>query len=223
MRRRTASAVGSPAVPRGRYPDEVFKRASKDAAGASQPAGSPSDLLAAGGKGKATPKRREAEAARKTSVVAPPRRGRAGAAGRASARTGKQTPEQMRARREAMRRGDDSALGARDRGPARRFARDFVDSRRSVVGLFIPVAAPIILLGYTRVGILVWLANIGLYAFVIGSILDSMRMNRAIRKQVSIRYPGEPIKGLGMYAVMRAMQFRRMRMPGPRVARGAKV
>ncbi|MDQ1541066.1 MAG: hypothetical protein QOH29_1792 [Actinomycetota bacterium] len=122
-----------------------------------------------------------------------------------------------------MRRGDDSALGARDRGPARRFARDFVDSRRSVVGLFIPVAAPIILLGYTRVGILVWLANIGLYAFVIGSILDSMRMNRAIRKQVSIRYPGEPTKGLGMYAVMRAMQFRRMRMPGPRVARGAKV
>jgi hypothetical protein len=202
----------------------VFKRASKDPAGASHPAGSPSALLAAGGKGKATPKRREAEAARKTSVVAPPRRGRAGAAaGRAGARAGKQTPEQMRARREAMRRGDDSALTTRDRGPARRFARDFVDSRRSVVGLFIPVAAPIILLGYTRVPILVWAANIGLYAFVVGSVLDSIRMNRAIRKQVSIRYPGESTKGLGLYAVMRAMQFRRMRMPGPRVARGAKV
>jgi hypothetical protein len=201
----------------------VFKRASKDPAGASHPTSSPSTLLAPGGKGKATPKRREAEAARKTSVIAPPRRGRAGASGRASARAGKQSPEQLRARREAMRRGDDSALTTRDRGPARRFARDYVDARRSVVGLFIPLAVPVILLGYTRVPVLVWTANVGLYAFVFGSILDSIRMNRAIRKQVSIRYPGESTKGLGLYAVMRAMQFRRMRMPGPRVARGAKL
>ena len=38
-----------------------------------------------------------------------------------------------------------------------------------------------------------------------------------------MRFPNESTKGLGLYAAMRAMQFRRMRVPGPRVARGAKV
>ena len=37
---------------------------------------------------------------------------------------------------------------ARDRGPARRFVRDYVDSRRNVIGLFVPVAVPVILLGF---------------------------------------------------------------------------
>jgi Protein of unknown function (DUF3043) len=122
-----------------------------------------------------------------------------------------------------VRRGDDSALTARDRGPARRFARDYVDARRSVIGLFMPVALPVIVLGYSHVALLTLLANFGLYAFVLGSIIDSVRMSRGIRKQVAIRFPNEPTKGLGLYAVMRAMQFRRIRIPGPRVARGAKL
>jgi hypothetical protein len=200
----------------------VFKRASKDAAGVSNPA----DPLGPVGsapvtKGKATPKRSDAQAARKTAVIGGSR-GRAGASGRGGARAGRLTPEQTRARREAMRRGDDSALTARDRGPARRFARDYVDSRRSVVGLFVPIALPVILLGYSHVKGLTLVANFGLYAFVLGSIIDSARMTRAIRKQVALRYPNEPTKGIGLYAIMRAMQFRRIRMPGPRVARGAK-
>lgn len=179
-----------------------------------------------GGKGKATPKRSTAQAARKTSVIGSGSRGRgrSGARGGAPAgRGGRRTPEQTRARRDAMRRGDDNALTPRDRGPARRFARDYVDARRNVVGLFVPVALPIILLGYSRVPILTLVANFGLYAFVLGSFFDSIRMSRAIRKQVSIRFPNEPTKGLGLYATMRAMQFRRIRIPGPRVARGAKI
>jgi hypothetical protein len=82
---------------------------------------------------------------------------------------------------------------------------------------------PVILLGYSRVPILTLVANFGLYAFVLGSIVDSVLMTRGIRKQVAQRYPNESTKGLGLYAVMRAMQFRRLRMPGPRVARGGKV
>jgi hypothetical protein len=211
----------------------VFKRASKDAgsmASAVASSGSnPGDPVgradnAPEGKGKATPKRSQAEAARKTSVVGGGG-GRGGSRGAAAGRgrSPRLTPEQSRMRREAMRRGDDSALTARDRGPARRLARDYVDSRRSVVGLFIPIALPVILLGYSRVPILTLVANFGLYAFVLGSIVDSVLMTRGIRKQVAQRYPNESTKGLGLYAVMRAMQFRRLRMPGPRVARGGKV
>jgi Protein of unknown function (DUF3043) len=122
-----------------------------------------------------------------------------------------------------MRRGDDSALSARDRGPARRLARDYVDARRNVMGLFVPIALPVILLGYTNSSILRLVANFGLYAFVLASVIDSVRTSRAVRKLVTVRYPNEPTKGLGLYAALRAMQFRRIRIPGPRVVRGAKI
>jgi hypothetical protein len=122
-----------------------------------------------------------------------------------------------------MKRGDENALNARDRGPGRRFARDYVDSRRSVIGMFVPIAVVVIVLGFSKVSHLQQGANIVLYAFVLGSIYDSIRTSRAIRTEVGRRFPNEPTKGLGIYATMRAMQFRRMRLPAPRVQRGAKI
>lgn len=202
----------------------VFRRGTKDAAGVSNPA----DPLGAGPsapttKGKATPKRSDAQAARKTAAIGQtPTRGGRSTSG-AGGKPGKLTQSQARARRDAMRRGDESALTARDRGPARRFARDFVDSRRNVIGLFVPVAVPVIILGYSRASHLQLAANIVLYTFVLASVIDSVRTSRAIRAHVATRFPNESTKGLGLYATMRAMQFRRMRVPGPRVARGAKV
>jgi Protein of unknown function (DUF3043) len=207
----------------------VFGRGTKDAAGVTNPA----DPLGAGSsapatKGKATPKRSDAQAARKTAAIGQSsvRGGRTASGGGTSARSGRSgrlTQQQARARRDAMRRGDESSLTARDRGPARRFARDFVDSRRNVIGLFVPVAVPVIILGYSKASHLQIAANIVLYTFVLGSVIDCVRTSRAIRNQVATRFPNESTKGLGLYAAMRAMQFRRMRVPGPRVARGAKV
>jgi hypothetical protein len=205
-----------------RYPLRVFKRGTKDAAGVNNPA----DPLSAadngpGGKGKATPKRNAAQAARKTSVVGG---GRSRGGGRTGAKGGARlTPDQARLRREAMKRGDDNVLSPRDRGPARRLARDYVDSRRNVMGLFVPIALPVILLGYTNSTILRLIANFGLYTFVAAALLDSIRTSRAVRRLVSVRFPNEKTKGLGLYAALRAMQFRRIRIPGPRVARGAKI
>jgi hypothetical protein len=198
----------------------VFGRGTKEAAGVANPA----DPLGAGGvaptKGKATPKRREAQAARKVSAI-----GASGRSARGTGKGGRLTPEQARLRREAMRRGDDSALPLRDRGPARRYARDYVDSRRNVLGLFVPVAVPVILLGFVfpHVKVVVLITTFALYAYILGSVFDSILMAQGIRKQIAIRFPNETTRGIGLYAAMRALQFRRMRMPGARVARGAKV
>jgi Protein of unknown function (DUF3043) len=199
---------------------DVFGRGTKEAAGVANPA----DPLGAGGaaptKGKATPKRREAEAARKVSAI-----GSSGRSARGTGKGGRLTPEQARLRREAMRRGDDSALPVRDRGPARRYARDYVDARRNVLGLFVPVAVPVILLGFVfpHVRVVVLITTFALYAYILGSVFDSILMAQAIRKQIAIRFPNESTRGIGLYSAMRALQFRRMRMPGARVARGAKL
>ena len=77
-------------------------------------------------KGRPTPKRKDAEAKRVTNSLAP-------AKNRADKAKQKEMSKQQRlSARSAYMRGDENALPARDRGPARRFVRDFVDSRRSV-------------------------------------------------------------------------------------------
>jgi hypothetical protein len=202
----------------------MFTRKTKDAAGLADPV-NPLGRAAPPTKGKATPKRNIAQAARKTSVVGGSRGAGRSAAARGSGRGGRLTPDQAYARRQALRRGDESALPARDRGPARRFARDYVDSRRNVLGMFVPVAIPVVLLGLFfphNTGVVLF-TNAALYTYVLGSFLDGYLMSRAIRKQVASRFPNESTRGLGFYAALRAMQFRRMRMPGPQVARGARL
>ncbi len=86
-----------------------------------------------GGKGRPTPSRKEAEAARK-----------ARSASRATARRRRRySGRRLRAERgkmqDAMRTGDDRYLPPADKGPARRFARDYVDARYSVMEFALPV------------------------------------------------------------------------------------
>ena len=79
-----------------------------------------------GGKGRPTPSRREAEAARKA-------RAKAGMDKKAA----KQLLRERRAAenakmRQGLKTGDERYLPPRDQGPVRRFVRDFVDARVSM-------------------------------------------------------------------------------------------
>ena len=51
--------------------------------------------------------------------------------------------------REAMKTGDERYLPARDKGPVKRFVRDFVDSRFSFVELMVPMLIVTMVLGYS--------------------------------------------------------------------------
>ena len=92
------------------------------------------------GKGRPTPKRRDAEASR-------PRRSLAPAVKKADRKALK---AQQRKKREELRgaymRGEERALPTRDKGPARKFARNYVDSRYSVAEFFMPLLMVVLLL-----------------------------------------------------------------------------
>ena len=167
-----------------------------------------------GGKGRPTPKRREAERARRTRVQAPRDRKEAYRLRRAQARE-----ERARAR-SALLRGDESSLPARDRGPVRRLVRDLVDSRRSpgefllfvalaalLVNLFAPPAVQLAV-GY------LWLAVTLLVA------VDSLTLGIRLRRELERRLPGEPRRGAVRYGLVRNLQLRRLRLPPPRVKPG---
>ena len=176
------------------------------------------------GKNRPTPKRREAEAARRQPLVPTGRTG----AGKGSSKATRQAAREQRVHaRERMMAGDERYLAARDRGPVRRFVRDAVDARWSAGEFVLPVMLVVLVLSWVGTSVqsknpqLYTLVFALTYAIVVVSILDSFLMTRRLRKKVLAKFGPEAwIRGTGMYAAMRAFQIRRTRVPKPQVARG---
>ncbi len=126
----------------------------------------------------------------------------------------------MRDERAGRMRGDEQFLPVRDRGPVRGFVRDYVDARRNAGGVFMPGAFLVLALTFTRSPLIGSLGFLLMLALIFSIVIDSFLLSRAIKQQVSARFPNESTHGLAMYAVMRAIQIRRLRIPPPRVKRG---
>ena len=54
-------------------------------------------------------------------------------------------------------------------------------------------------------------------------VVDALIIRRGLHKLMAERLPKESTRGLTTYAVMRALQIRRFRVPAPRVGPGAKI
>jgi hypothetical protein len=188
----------------------VFRRKSEAAAPLEQ-------STKVGGKGRPTPTRKEAEAAARARAKVP--------------RTRKEMAQQQRLAktesskkvRAAMKSGDERYLLARDKGPVRRFIRDYVDSRFSFVELMIPILIVTMILGYSGNARLATIGNTLLFGMLLLVILDLFLLRRRIRRQLAVRFPGEPVKGTTYYAVTRALQMKFMRMPKAQVKIGQEL
>jgi hypothetical protein len=214
----------------------VFRRSSAGASGTandsqesdtqSQEAPVKSKPAAEAGKGKPTPKRSEAERGRYQSITGSTTSGR-GPAG--SAPRGKLTPEdKARARSDrekrtaAMRRGEEWALGPRDRGPIKKLARDYVDSRRRPSEYYMYVLVILLIALLSRNSTLNTYVSPLVLVLIVIVAADAYLLRRSLHKLAAERYPGESTRGMTTYAVMRALQIRRFRMPAPRLKPGDK-
>ena len=162
-------------------------------------------------KGRPTPKRKEAESKRKVSSLAPIVTKDQKRASKALAR------EDRGAQRAAYLRGDESALPSRDRGPARRFVRNYVDSRRSTGEYFLPTIFVVLVFTLIQNPVIQIGAIVLMYAMLLVAVIDGIYLSRKIRKAVEEQFPGTETKGLGMYAWLRSTQMRRLRAPHPQV------
>ena len=131
---------------------------------------------------------------------------------------------EMGQRRERMMAGEEAYLLPRDQGPIRRYARDIVDSRRNVLGLFMPSALLLlfIMLAMPKVQILISPAMLLLMLIM---FIDAIFLARKVNKAVDAKFPEstETHFKIGMYAASRASQMRRMRAPRPAVSLGTKI
>jgi hypothetical protein len=132
----------------------------------------------------------------------------------------------MADRREKMMAGEDAYLLPRDKGPVRRYVRDIVDSRRNVLGLFMPAALGLIFVMLAVPSLQVQrLLSPAMLVLVLIMVIDGFLVGRKVNKLVDQKFPENTESGwkLGFYAASRASQLRRMRAPRPQVDRGAKV
>jgi hypothetical protein len=186
-------------------------------------------------KGRPTPKR--SEATRKRGPVAPAPMTTAEARKRRKEMRTKLSRDERKAekvtrradmaeRREKMMAGNDAYLLPRDKGPERRYVRDIVDSRRNVLGLFMPAALVLIFVMLSVPSVAVQrLISPAMLVLVLIMGIDGFILGRKANRMVDAKFPDNTESGwkLGFYAASRASQLRRMRAPRPQVERGNSV
>ena len=167
------------------------------------------------GKGRPTPKRKEAESARKQGISVPKDP-------KAARKAARDRDREARARsRAGLMAGDPAYVPRRDAGPVKAQVRDYIDRRRTVGEFFVPFAFVVLLLGLVNnptvqtTVVYVWTSV--LLLVVLDTILVGILLGRSLRKD----YPEKSDrKGAVSYGVLRALQLRRFRIPPPRIKAG---
>ena len=170
-----------------------------------------------GGKGRPTPSRKEAEAAARARAKTPRTRKELARAQRAA------RAEASQRVRTAMKTGDERHFLPRDKGPVRRFIRDFVDCRFTFLDILFPMLIVALVLSYTGVEALMNLSSFLMLATLAMLVGDALRLRMRLRRELRTRFPGESTKGTTYYALSRAMNPRFLRMPKPQVRIGQQL
>lgn len=161
------------------------------------------------GKAAPTPRRKDAEAARRERLnpTLSPKEARK------KARV--QATEERRKRAEAL-----------DGTPGKTLMRNWVDSRFNLAEWSMPILMLLLVLvlvvspAYPAI---VEPTTYATWSFMLLIVFDIFRMWRGFKKLAAERIPKEPLKGLLYYGFNRSLSLRRIRIPKPVVARGEKI
>jgi hypothetical protein len=196
----------------------VFRRRTDTATDEAPPALETPDTSKTAGKGRPTPKRRDAEKRNRQPITAPRSRKEAYRQARERQATDRKKS------REGMARGDQRYMLKRDQGPVRQLARDFVDARRTFGEFFMYLTILIVVLSMAApLGVRIYLQTFGLPVMLVVIIGESVYISNRVKKLARERFPGESVQGAGIYAATRSMQIRRLRMPQARLKPGQKA
>jgi hypothetical protein len=201
----------------------VFRRRSAPAPAdleSDQPADSSGEAVRLVGKGRPTPKRSEVERRRRQPYTAPPTDKKA-----AGAQQRERRRSEQRRRMDAMRRGEEWALPAKDRGPVKALARDYIDSRRVIISEYILFAVfaliiIVFLLSRAQNSATVLYLEVGIVAVI---ALEALFHATMVRRLAGQRFPGESTRGIAWYIAKRSIRLRSSRIPPARVARGDTI
>ncbi|NUS45537.1 MAG: DUF3043 domain-containing protein [Mycobacteriaceae bacterium] len=185
------------------------------------------------GKGKPTPKRRDAQGRRRGPVAPAPLTAKEARARRKAQRGTRADRKQAATdrrqsaaeRRRLMMAGDERYLLPKDKGPVKAYVRDIVDARRNFAGLFMPLALGMVGMMFVGVPAMQYLITLAMLIMMLFMVIEGLLLGRMVNKRVRERFPDHTDRplSLGFYAFMRASQMRNMRAPKPRVKPGQAI
>lgn len=120
--------------------------------------------------------------------------------------------------------GDERYLMPRDKGEQKRYTRNFIDSRWMFgeFMMFIILAFLVISLTFQRNLEIQMFVQAALWVVIALIIIEAIVTTIILKKRLVAKF-GHMDKGVRMYAAMRGMQFRKLRLPKPQVKRGANI
>lgn len=174
------------------------------------------DAKSTGKKGP-TPRRSEAQAANFRPLVPEDRKD-----------AKRQAQERLRASqaeaRAGMARGDDRYLRESDRGPQKRFMRDYIDSRVTLGELLVPLMFLVIIATFFPSTSAAFWAMGFIWLYLAICVAEGIIYGRIIRNKIAEVVGKDKLqKGFYFATVGRSMQMRFLRMPKPQVKRFTKV
>lgn len=166
------------------------------------------------GKGRPTPSRKEAQAARAQPLVGTPKKG--------ASKEDRQKMAQARDKaRLGMAAGDERYLTARDKGPQRKYVRDYVDGRTNVGEFMIPVMGLVLIMTFIPNQTIQLWSVLFIWGFMLLAVADSFFLGAQLKKRLGAKFGEDKVQpGYRWYAAMRALQMRILRLPKPQVKRG---
>lgn len=167
-------------------------------------------------KGHATPSRKEQQAARARPLVVSDRK--------EATRVNKTKMAEQRERaRIGMASGDERYLPPRDKGPQRRWVRDFVDARTSLGEFMIPMMGVVLLMTFVPIPQVQLYSVLVIWGFLLLALLDVIIVGFRLKKKLEEKFGADKVQpGYRWYAAMRILQLRVLRLPKPQVKRGQR-
>jgi hypothetical protein len=170
------------------------------------------------GKGRPTPSRKEAEAARKKAL-------------KQSGSRKERAARERRARDAARQKqlaaldgtGDPAYLPARDKGAAKAMTRDFIDRRFTVAEFLLPVLILVLALTFFSTPKIQLMVGTVMYAVIVVTAIDTAIVWFSLRRQLAKRFTKVESVGCLSYGILRTTQMRFLRRPKPTVARGEQL
>ncbi|EEH63471.1 hypothetical protein HMPREF0044_1395 [Gleimia coleocanis DSM 15436] len=178
------------------------------------------------GKGRPTPKRKDAEAKRRRDMIPADRK-------LAKKQARARQEEQWRKQQEGMDAGIEHYMPARDRGKSSRFIRDYVDARRFSISeavmpaMFVMIITMMVMAALvttvapqtaaTIVNSITWVT----YGLLFASIVEATIVFYRAKARFKTNHPREEwIPRRWFYVFARLIMPRRFRQPKPQVNRG---